>query len=122
MNEQEQTNDEPLHCWAFIEIMGHSKIAGRVTERKIGPNVMIQVDVPKLDTEFLCTKLFNPASLFSITPTNEEWCRKWAKQVANYDLKPLPYIPEAPRLDVTAASESEPDDDDCDYDDGDPIP
>lgn len=89
--------EENLDCWALVEIFGHTKVAGRVTSRKVGVNVMIQVDVPRGDTEFSYSQLFSPQAIFSINPTTEEWCRRWAKAAAQYDRAPLPYIPEAPK-------------------------
>lgn len=91
------TGEENLDCWALVEIFGHTKVAGRVTTRKVGVNVMIQVDVPKGDTELSHTQMFSPAAIFSINPTTEEWCRRWAAEAAKYNQSPLPYIPEAPR-------------------------
>jgi hypothetical protein len=101
------TGDENLDCWALVEIFGHTKVAGRVTTRKVGVNVMIQVDVPKGATELSHSQMFSPAAVFSINPTTEAWCRSWAAEAAKYNQSPLPYIPnESPRLSVTSASES----------------
>lgn len=101
MESQTQTvvdaTSESLDCWALVEIFGHTKVAGRCTSRKVGVNVMIQVDVPKGDTELSHSQLFSPAAIFSINPTTEEWCRKWAKAALSYNHSPLPYIPEEPK-------------------------
>lgn len=97
MNTDQSTiaaGEENIDCWALVEIFGHTKVAGRVTTRKVGVNVMIQVDVPKGETEMSHSQLFGPAAIFSINPTSEIWCRKWAKQAAGYGHSPLPYIPE----------------------------
>jgi len=100
MNIEAQTLNDPgaenIDCWALVEIFGHTKVAGRVTTRKVGVNVMIQVDVPKNETEFSHSQLFSPAAIFSINPTTEQWCRRWAKAAASYDRSPLPYIPAEP--------------------------
>lgn len=105
MNEQEpqativENTDAPLDSWMMVEIFGHTKIAGRVTERKIGTAVMIQVDVPKgMEKEFSHTQMFGPAAIFSMTPTSEKWCRQWASAYTTHGYAPLPYIPEAPKL------------------------
>lgn len=91
-------NSENLDCFALVEVFGHTKVAGRVTTRKVGVNVMFQVDVPKGDKdEFSHSQLFSPAAVFSINPTTEEWCRRWAKAAKDYNHSPLPYIPEAPK-------------------------
>lgn len=84
-------NQETIETWAYIEIMGHNRIAGRLSERKVGIQVMLQVDVPKPDEGFSHTELFSPSSIFSIKPTTEEWCRKFVGARVNYDV--LPYIP-----------------------------
>lgn len=89
-------SDEQIDAWAYVEIMGHDKIVGRVSERKVGVQVMLQVDVPKDDNDFAYSKLFSPSSIFSIQPTTEEWCRKYAKAKRSFSI--LPYIPESRQL------------------------
>lgn len=84
-------DQETIETWAYVEIMGHSRVAGRVSERKIGVAVMLQVDVPKPDEGFSHTELYSPASIFSIKPTTEQWCRGFVKSRVSYDV--LPYIP-----------------------------
>lgn len=89
-------NQETIETWAYIEIMGHSKVAGRVSERKVGVSVMLQVDVPKFDEGFSHTEIYSPASIFSIKPTTEEWCRSFVKARINYPV--LPFIPNTKQL------------------------
>lgn len=89
---------ENIESWAFIEIYGHKKVAGRMTSRKIGTEIMFQVDVPKGETELSHSELYGPKAIFSITPTTEAWCRKWAKAALKYNHQPLPYIPEDRQL------------------------
>jgi hypothetical protein len=85
---------ERLEMWAFIEIYGHKRLAGKVTQRNLGTEVMFQVDVPKGETEFSHSQLYSPKAIFSMTPTNEAWCRKWAAKAEEYDVAPLPFIPD----------------------------
>ena len=89
-------DQDTLETWAYIEIMGHSTVAGRVSERKFGVAVMLQVDVPNPDEGFAFSKLYSPSSIFSISPITEEWCRKYVKTKINYPV--LPYIPESSQL------------------------
>jgi hypothetical protein len=89
---QLDAEQESVNTWAYVELFGHQKIAGRVTTRKLGTEVMFQVDVPKGDAEFSHSELFNPKAVFSIKPTTEEWCRKWAHVAENHRAV-LPYIP-----------------------------
>lgn len=93
------STEENIQTWAFVEIFGHHKVAGRLTTRKIGVAAMFQVDVPRgMATEFSHTELYGPAAIFSIKPTTEEWCRKWAVAAKAYDHSPLPYIPETKQI------------------------
>lgn len=95
MNDEKplDTAAEQVDAWAYVELFGHTKIAGRVSERKCGTEIMFQVDVPNPDTGVHYTRLFNPKAIFSINPTTEEWCRRWAKTAQEYDHKPVPYLP-----------------------------
>lgn len=89
-------NQESIETWAYIEIMGHSQIAGRVSEKKVGIQVMLQVDVPKPEEGFSHTEFYSPSAIFSIKPTTEEWCRRWVGSNRSYEV--LPYIPPTRQL------------------------
>jgi hypothetical protein len=89
-------NQETIETWAYVEIMGHNKIAGRVSERKVGVAVMLQVDVPNKDEGFSHSALYSPQSIFSIQPTTEDWCRKFVAARVEYPV--LPYIPSSRQL------------------------
>lgn len=99
-DDQSQTisDQEDVNAWAYVELFGHSKIAGRVTTRKLGTEVMFQVDVPQGENEFSHSRLLNPKAVFSLTPTSEQWCRKWATAAKAYSNPVLPYIPETPAM------------------------
>ncbi len=62
--------------WCVVEVMGHKKFAGRVTEGAFG---LVQVDVPevKLPGQTLpaFTKLFGAASIYCMTVCTEETAR-----------------------------------------------
>jgi hypothetical protein len=85
---------QPLACWALLEIFGHHKVAGRLTERKMGTASMFQVDVPKGDDGFSHSELYGPGAIFAIKPTTEEWCRQFGKAYEAADQSPLPYVPQ----------------------------
>ena len=89
-------DQETIETWAYIEIMGHNRIAGRVSERKVGIQVMLQVDVPNEKEGFSHTELFSPSAIFSIKPTTEEWCRNYVGAQVNYDV--LPFVPPTKQL------------------------
>ena len=79
--------------WAFVEVMGHAKICGRLSAVKMGMAVMLQVDVLKADNSGVAfSKMFSPASLFSITPVTREYCLGYALQRERFEAAPVPYI------------------------------
>ncbi len=98
---------EVLESWALVEIFGHEKIAGLVTSRKFGTEIMFQVDVPKADGGFAYSRLLSPKAVFAIQPTNETWCRRWAAAADRYHRSVLPYIPEERQLTEGSQSQSE---------------
>lgn len=89
-------DQETIETWAYVEIMGHTKVAGRVSERKVGINVMLQVDIPNGEEGFSHSVVYSPSAIFSIQPTTEDWCRKFVK--ARIDYPVLPYIPPTRQL------------------------
>lgn len=84
---------EKFDSWCIVEIMGHQKYAGRVTEQAIGGCNFVRIDVPEIpaDTEGVgvdrrvlrsgtpaFTKFFGQGSIFSMTPVTEEIARRVA--------------------------------------------
>lgn len=64
--------------WAIVEIYGHTKIAGLVTEQVIAGQGFIRVDVPDLPeagpykAQASFTRLYGANAIYSITPVSEE--------------------------------------------------
>ena len=81
MNSEEQT-PKTFDSWAVVEIMGHSRFAGRVTEQAIGGCAFVRIDVPQIGDRLPFTKLFGQGSIFSITPCSEELARQVAAECA----------------------------------------
>jgi len=101
---------ETFDQWALVEIMGHDRYAGRVTEQVIGGCAFVRVDVPEVVSDQLLldtgkpeviapgfSKLFGQGAIFSITPVSEEIARKMA---ASYRASPIKAfeMPSAPRI------------------------
>jgi len=102
--------------WAVVEVMGHRRFAGFVTEESVGGASFVRVDVPECEAggeklPAFC-KLLGASSIYAITPCTEETARAYASQfrARAFDLY------EAPRLSYKPAAieHDEPDD----YDDG----
>lgn len=84
-----QTDKDSLDTWAILELMGHRKLAGRVTEEEHFGVVLMRIDVPKNDT--MITQFYGGNTIYCITPTTEEIVRAFAakaqpKPIYRYEL------------------------------------
>ena len=67
--------------WALVEIMGHQRYAGFVSEQTIAGSAFLRVDVPAIGDKAAFTKLFSPSSVYAITPCAEDLVRGVAEQL-----------------------------------------
>jgi hypothetical protein len=73
----EMTTSEKFDQWAIIELFGHQRIAGRVTEETIGGCSFVRVDVPAFDAApresatQAFTKLFGQGAIYAMTFVDE---------------------------------------------------
>lgn len=77
--------------WCILDIMGHQRFAGWVTEETIAGAAFLRIDIPATGKQVAFTKLFSPSSVYSITPTTEELATSMAASINNapisvYDL------------------------------------
>lgn len=101
-----------FHEWCIVELMGHVRIAGLVTEVEKFGSKLGRIDIPSGDG--FVTQFFNGNSLYRLTPTTEEIARGVA--AAN---QPTPvHRWELPKPQLTAGEPGAIDaDDDDDFDD-----
>jgi hypothetical protein len=72
--------------WAVVEIMGHKRFAGLVTEQAVGGTSFVRIDVPAIELKTgdalpAFTKLFGAASIYCISPCTEETARAFAESI-----------------------------------------
>jgi hypothetical protein len=64
-----------LDTWAIVELFGHKKLAGKLTEQTFGTATMFRLDVPETDQGGVFTKpytkLIGVSSIYCITPVTE---------------------------------------------------
>jgi hypothetical protein len=70
---------EKFDCYAIVEVFGHQKMAGRVTEQALGGASFVRIDVPAIDGQPGFTRLYGAATIYSITPCTEELAHKAAR-------------------------------------------
>lgn len=70
--------EEKFEVWALLELMGHNKIAGKVSEHKFGNTSMIRVDVPQVGEIPAFTKFLSVNALYAINPITEKDALEYA--------------------------------------------
>jgi hypothetical protein len=95
--------------WCIVELFGHQRIAGRVTEQTLGGCAFVRVDVPAIGDIPGYTRLFGQGAIYAINPVTEEVSRAAA---TSYRVVPVsPYeIPELRMLRSQSAIDFDPDD------------
>ncbi len=69
--EQEQKFD----LWCVVEIFGHQRLAGRVTEQTVAGQGFVRIDVPETVGQPAFSRLYGPSAIYSLTPVSEETAR-----------------------------------------------
>ena len=57
--------------WALLELFGHSKLAGKVSEITIAGGAFVRVDVPDKTGRIVLTKFLHPNAIYAISPCDE---------------------------------------------------
>jgi hypothetical protein len=91
--------------WAIVEMMGHRRLAGRLTEVTLGGAGFLRLDIPGAEPEqWSATQLISPASgsIYAITPVSEQ-----AARIAASKAQPEPlHTWELPQLEHDQSAES----------------
>ncbi len=65
--------------WAILELLGHVKVAGLVTEETHFGTALGRIDIPTADGAFI-TQYFGGSSVYRLTPTTEAIARSVAER------------------------------------------
>jgi len=77
---------EKFEVFAIVELFGHNKIAGKVTEQVIGGASFVRVDVPSTEASPSFTRLLHPNAIYAINPVTEEVSTGYASRI---QVKPI---------------------------------
>lgn len=88
--------------WAILELMGHRRLGGMVSEATIAGSAMLRIDVPGPDGATMATQFYGGGSVYCLTPTTEAMARAVARTaqpepVARWELPQLPQSTEGDR-------------------------
>lgn len=85
-----------LKSWALVELFGHQRIVGYLSQQTFGTGVLFRVDVPDLMKDGKkvrdgFTRYFGLSAIYSITPVTEEIVRSLLPSVDGTpgDARPL---------------------------------
>jgi hypothetical protein len=78
--EPEPEREPELKSWALVELFGHQRIVGFLSQQTFGSGVLFRVDVPDLlkDKKVVrkaFTRYFGISAIYSITPVDENIVR-----------------------------------------------
>jgi hypothetical protein len=69
--------------WAIVELMGHQKVAGELSEFVMGGSSFIRVDVPETEEQPGFTRFLTDKAIYAINPVTEEVAKFKAAQLQN---------------------------------------
>lgn len=58
--------------WALVELFGHQRIVGRVSETTMAGGAFLRVDVPAVAENKAFTRFYGPGAIYCISPVTEE--------------------------------------------------
>ncbi len=67
--------------WALVEVMGHTRLAGLVTEEEIAGVAFLRVDVPAVEGLSAFTRYIGPKSVHSLTPVAKDVAHMMAARI-----------------------------------------
>jgi hypothetical protein len=88
-------SENGIDGWAILELMGHRRLGGRLSEVTIAGGAFIRIDIPHPNEAGIitATQLYSPAAVYAITPTTEviacEIARGAPEPVSRWDLRAL---------------------------------
>lgn len=104
-------SENKFEAWGLVELFGHSRVAGKITEQSVGGCNFVRVDIPRGDGFY--TRLFGQGAIYAINVTTEEVARKLAVQYGDTPAYAYALQNSAPQLTHSGA---QPDDEDWDQD------
>lgn len=70
-------SEETYAQWSILELLGHRRLAGFVSEQEIAGKGFLRIDVPGPD-DTTVTQFYSPDSVYGLTPTTEDVARRVA--------------------------------------------
>lgn len=68
--------------WCVLELMGHRRLAGLVSEEVIAGKAFVRLDVPADEDGQPITQFYGAEAVYCITPTTEEIAREVSRETS----------------------------------------
>lgn len=109
-------SNEKFESWGLLELFGHQRLAGKLSEQTIGGCHFIRIDVPEVGETAAYTRLFTQGAIYGMTPMEEATARKLAAYLRAVPVSPyeLRSVEPARQLAHSATDDNDEDDDDLD--------
>ncbi len=87
------SDEKKKEMWAIVELFGHQRIAGLMTEEVIAGQGFVRIDVPEIAADARAygdgpsglisahSKLFGPGAIYSINPVDEAVAKAAAAKI-----------------------------------------
>ena len=87
-------NDKKFELFAVVELFGHTRMSGTVTDSTIGGASFIRIDVPETTKQPSFTRFVNPSAVYAINPVTKEVMEQMAesitsKPIESWDIKAM---------------------------------
>ncbi len=84
---------EKFETWGLLELFGHQRLAGKLTEQTIGGCHFIRIDVPEVEGVAGYTRLFTQGAIYGVTFLTEDIAKRYAANlravpISAFDIKP----------------------------------
>jgi len=70
---------EKFEAWGIVELMGHQRVAGRLSEQPLGGGNMLRVDIP--NGESFRTAYYGASAIYAVHITDEAVAQQIAKNI-----------------------------------------
>lgn len=75
--------EQKFELFAVVELFGHQRIAGKVSEQSIGVATFVRIDVPETTQQPKFTRIVNPTAIYAINPVTEEVMLQMAEMITS---------------------------------------
>lgn len=75
-------------AWALVEVMGHRRLAGKVTEVNLFGSKMMRVEIPEVDGIPAHEQILSGSAIFAFTPVGVEAARALAATIKHMPFDP----------------------------------